>query len=260
MSETVSKRPTDHSAPGNLGTTPPLVLPDPEFALRGIFKNPLNDAASPLFALSIRLSTLQAHDNVSRLYDEVSNQIRILLEEVRLLGYDDASFKAYSYSLCLFIDEIVMEKPWGVNSSWSAKSLLSEFHNETWGGEKFFTLLERMSAEAAKYHHVLEVMYFCVCLGLKGKYAVQENGDEEIQKIIVRLHRIIRELRGPVPDFPDPLVNVAPRNLRLNRQWPWWSPWLIAGVVMATVYTAYSMRLNSITQEVLKSLEPILKL
>lgn len=233
--------------------------PDPEFQLRGAFDNPMLDAAMALFGLSFRLATLDHHDNVKTLYDDVSNQIRSLLEEVRQLGYDDASFKAYSYSLCLFMDETVMSRPWGMRSVWSQHPLLSEFHKETWGGEKFFTLLERMSSEAAKYQDVLEFMYFCVCLGLKGKYAVHDKGDEQLHKIIARLQRVIRELRGPTPQqLTDPLANVAPRHFRIRRQWPWWSPWLGASVLLTGIYAVYALRLNSITQQVLQSLDNIL--
>lgn len=234
---------------------------DPEFQLRGTFSNPMVDAAMALFGLSIRLHTLDEHHDVAKLYDDVSNQIRTILEEIRQLDYDDASFKTYSYCLCLFMDETVMGKSWGVNSVWGHGSLLSEFHKETWGGEKFFTLLERMSSEAAKYQDVLEFMYFCVCLGLKGKYAVQDKGDDELQRIIAKLQRIIRELRGPVAQhLTQPMANVAPRNLRISRQWPWWSPWLIASALLTGIYTAYSLRLNAISQEVLRSLDNILKL
>ena len=234
---------------------------DPEFQLRGAFSNPMLDAAMALFGLSIRLHTLDEHKDVERLYDDISNQIRTILEEIRQHDYDDASFKAYSYSLCLFMDETVMRRPWGVDSIWRQHPLLSEFHQETWGGEKFFTLVERMSMDAARYQDVLEFMYFCICLGLKGKYAVRDKGDEEIQKIITKLHRIIRGLRGPAPErLTDPLSNVAPRNYRIRRQWPWWSPWLIASALLVVIYTAYSVRLNAITQQVLQSLDGILKL
>lgn len=234
---------------------------DPEFHLRGAFNNPLLDAAMALFGLSFRLATLDHHRNVQKLYDDVSNQIRSVLEEVRQLGYDDASFKAYSYSLCLFMDETVMSRPWGVKSIWSHHPLLSEFHKETWGGEKFFTLLERMATEAAKYQDVLEFMYFCVCLGLKGKYAVHDKGDEQLQKIISRLQRLIRELRGPTPQqLTDPLANVAPRDFRIHRQWPWWSPWLVASALLTGIYAVYAWRLNAVTQQVLMSLENILTL
>jgi type VI secretion system protein ImpK len=219
------------------------------------------DAAMALFGLTIRLDTLDEYDDVRGLYDGVSNQIRTIREEIRQLGYDDASFKAYSYCLCLFMDESVMSRPWGADSQWSQTSLLSEFHQETWGGEKFFILLERMAEEAAKYQDVLEFMYFCLCLGLKGKYGVHANGDDEVQKIITRLHGIIRELRGPAPErLTDPLSNVAPRNYRIRRVWPWWTPWPIAAALIVAIYLAYSLRLDAITAQVLQSLDNILKL
>jgi type VI secretion system protein ImpK len=104
-------------------------------------------------------------------------------------------------------------------------------------------------------------MYFCLCLGLKGKYAIQAKGDEELQKIITRLHRILRELRGPAPErLTEPLDNVAPRHYRINRQWPWWAPWTIAAGLLVAIYTFYTLRLNAITEQVLHSLDSILKM
>jgi type VI secretion system protein ImpK len=234
---------------------------DSQFALRGVWSNPMIDAAWPLLALSIRLTTSEECPSLVRLYHDISNQIRTLLEEIRQHDYDDASIRTYSYSLCLFMDEVVMSRSWGVQSNWSTTSLLSEFHKETWGGEKFFTLLERMSTEAAKYQHVLEAMYFFVCLGLKGKYAVHASGNDDLERLIGRLHLQLRALRGPVPEcLTTPLDAVAPRHLRLGRQWPWWSPWLLASVVLAALYGAYAMHLNRITGQVLESLQHILKL
>jgi type VI secretion system protein ImpK len=191
------------------GTEEVPVFGSAGIALRGAYENPMLDAAAGLIGLAIRLGPLDRLADVPRLYDEVRNEIQTLLQEIRQLGYDDTNIRAYSYSLCLFLDERVMERPWGVESVWSHRSLLSEFHQETWGGEKFFTLMERLCAEAAKYQHVLEFMYYAVALGLKGKYAVHERGTEELQKILVRLHRIIRELRGPTPEFPDTSSNVT---------------------------------------------------
>jgi type VI secretion system protein ImpK len=234
---------------------------DSAFAVRGVWSNPMTDAAWPLLALSIRLSTSEECPSLAQLHYAISDQIRTILKAIRQHDYDEASIEAYSYSLCLFMDEVVMSRPWGVQSDWSTTSLLSEFHQETWGGEKFFTLLERMSTEAAKYQHVLEAMYFFVCLGLKGKYAVHARGDDAIERLIRRLHRQLRALRGAVPEnLTTPLGSVAPRHLRLSRQWPWWSPWLLASGVLAALYTAYAMRLSRITGQVLESLQHILKL
>jgi len=240
---------------------PELLLADPEFDIRGVAWNPLCDAATPLIGLVIRIRRLDQHADVPALYRSVSNQITTIMEEVSQLDYDDGMLKAYSYSLCLLLDEVVMATAWGKLSSWSERSLLSQFHGETRGGERFFTIMNNMIPEAARYQHVLEFMYQCLVSGLKGKYGLHPKGDDEIQKIITQLHGLLRPLRGETPKrLTDPLKNVAPRNYRIKRTWPLWTPWALAAVVLATAYTLYTLRLNAITQEVLVSLERILNL
>ncbi|WP_286836314.1 DotU family type IV/VI secretion system protein [Pseudomonas sp. PGPPP1] len=84
-------------------------------------------------------------------------------------GYDAGMLKTYSYSLCLLLDEVVIRTTWGRLSSWSERSLPSQFHGETQGGEKFFTVMNNMIPEAARYQHVLELMYQCLVSCLKRK-------------------------------------------------------------------------------------------
>ncbi|WP_338494884.1 type IVB secretion system protein IcmH/DotU [Pseudomonas trivialis] len=240
---------------------PPALLADPEFDMRGVAWNPLCDAATPLIGLVIRLRRLDHHDDVPALYLSVSNQITTIMEEVSQLDYDAGMLKIYSYSLCLLVDEVVMRTTWGRLSTWSARSLLSQFHGETQGGDRFFTVMNNMIPEAARYQHVLEFMYQCLISGLMGKYGAHIRGDDEIQKIIDQLHGLLRPLRGKTPKhLTDPLKNVAPRNYRIKRAWPLWTPWAMAAVVLTVAYTIYTIRLNAITQEVLVSLERILNL
>lgn len=49
------------------------------------------------------------------------------------------------YCLCTALDEAAALTPWGSSGVWSSNGLLVTFHNETWGGEKFFRLLARLS-------------------------------------------------------------------------------------------------------------------
>lgn len=234
--------------------------PDPDFQLRGGFDNLMLDAAAPLFGLVMRLRTLDELPNIKDVHQKVRNQIENIRQEMRQNNYEPAQLQAYSYALCLFIDEAVMERPWGKNSCWSQTSLLSIFHDETQGGEKVFTVLSRLMQEPKRYQDALEFMYFALCLGLKGKYAVAPKGEETLNALIHQLHRIIRELRGPVPtEICDPYTNVAPRDFRLKRQWPWWSPLVLCAIAMAIAYGIYSYRLHLITTEVLESLERILQ-
>ena len=104
-------------------------------------------------------------------------------------------------------------------------------------------------------------MYQCLVSGLKRKYGAHDNSDDEVQKIITQLHALLRPLRGETPKhLTDPLTNVVPRNYRLKRAWPLWTPWTMAAVVLTAAYTIYSIRLNTIIQQVLLSLERILNL
>ncbi|WP_199100896.1 type IVB secretion system protein IcmH/DotU, partial [Dyella sp. ASV21] len=134
---------------------------DFDFSLRGHGYNPLVDAAMPLLGLVIRLRQIGECSDVPRLYNTVRDQIASMDEEVRKHEYDGATQLAYRYALCAFIDEAVMQTPWGSHSLWAARSLLSVHHNETWGGEKFFTVLSRMMMDPKKYRDVLEFKYVC---------------------------------------------------------------------------------------------------
>lgn len=251
------KRPQTPAAPP--GDVPERYLADLEFQLRGGYANPLVDAAMPLFGLVIRLRTLDELPHIDEVHRQVRNQIDTVLEEMRQHSYEPALLLAYSYALCLFIDEAVMDRPWGRNCRWSHEPLLSIFHHETWGGEKFFTVLSRLMHEPERYQDVLEFMHLCLCLGLKGKYAIAPRGDEALNALIRKLYAVIRELRGPVPaQVCTPLAHVATRNFRMARKWPWWSPLVISMGVMAVAYGIYSYRLHLITTEALQSLESLL--
>lgn len=233
---------------------------DPDFKLRGGYANPMLDAAAPLFGLVIRLRTLDSLPNIKAVHQQVRNQIHTIREEMRQHGYEHAQLLAYSYGLCLYIDGAVMERPWGKASCWSQEPLLSIFHDETWGGEKCFTVLSRLMQEPKRYLDALEFMYFALCLGLKGRYAIAPNGEASLNALIHQLHGTIRELRGPTPEHVcDPYPHVTPRNLRMRRQWPSWSPLLVSAGAMAVAYSIYSYRLHLITTEVLGSLNGILQ-
>lgn len=232
---------------------------DLTFPLRGHGYNPLIDGALPLFGLVIRLRNLETYAAVSELYETVRDQIAALDEEMHRHDYDSATLLAYRYALCTFIDEAVMRTPWGSQSVWAERSLLSTHHNETWGGEKFFTVLSRMLMAPEKYRDMLEFKYLCLCLGFKGKYGERHDQAEMLQALIARLHRVLRGLRGDAPEsLTDARRNVASRRYRIGQQWPWWTPWVCALVVLVIAYTLYAVNLGNTTDEVLRALNATL--
>lgn len=231
-----------------------------DFPMRGHSLNPLVDAAQTLFGMVIRIKRGVGSADVNELYTTVSNEIEAITEEVRQLDYEPASQLAYRYALCAFIDEAVMSTDWGGASSWRDRSLLSRYHNETWGGEKFFTVLERMQMDPVRYQHVLEFKYTCLCLGFEGKYGQQHDRQEVLNGLIRQLHGLLRKVRGEAPKrLMDDPVNVVARGYRLPRVWPLWTPWVLAAVVLTGVYVYFLISLENMTEQVIRSLDFVLR-
>jgi type VI secretion system protein ImpK len=229
------------------------------FKLRGNSLNPLIDAATPLFGLILRVGDIQQYAGIQKLYSRVHGDIAAIDEEVRNLGYDSTAQLSFRYCLCSFVDEAVMATSWGAQSIWAEHSMLSVYHKETWGGEKFFTIVSRMMMEPEAHKEMLEFLYLCLALGFKGKYGVMPDGSQQLNQLISNLHHLLREQRG---DSPDKLIetgeNIYAKQYRIRRQIPLWSIWASLAAVLSVVYFFYATSLADVTEDVLKQLDLIL--
>lgn len=120
-----------------------------EFLNVGI--NPLLQAATPLLVLAGKLRTTLSHNDISGLRRQTLEEIRRFEERARSAGVSPETVLAARYALCTALDEAVLTTPWGSQSEWSAQTLLVQLHREAWGGEKFFEMLERISADPARH-------------------------------------------------------------------------------------------------------------
>ncbi len=232
-----------------------------QFQLRGLEDNRLIDAATPLLGLVIRVRRLADFHGVESLYQQVVDEVAAIDRELVEQGYERPTVVAYRYVLCAFIDEAVLGTDWGAHSVWSQHSLLSRFHNETWGGEKVFAITARMEQEPARYRDMLQFIYLCLCLGFEGRYKVMTNGRDEYEQIIRGLYEQIRGLRRD--EEPQPLTsaldNVTPARNRLRTGLPLWGIGGLFVAAMAGVYTLYNIALNERIRDVLSVLEQLPK-
>lgn len=231
------------------------------FQLKGLEENRLVAVATPLLGLVIRVRRLAHFDAVESLYQQVVDEISAIDRELVEQGYDRPTLVAYRYVLCAFIDEAVLGTDWGAHSVWSQHSLLSRFHNETWGGEKVFAILARMEQEPARYREMLAFIHLCLNLGFEGRYKVMTNGREEYEQIVRGLHQQLRALDGEPEPAPlaDARANVVPaRHLRRGGL-PLWGLAALFVVAMAGVYSLYRIALDERIQSVLNVLEQLPK-
>lgn len=179
--------------PGPVGTEPAPAELGQLAAL-----NPLVAAATPLLLLMARLRTTVQPTDAAALRAAAGEAVRRFDADARAAGQSNESVLGARYTLCTALDEAVANTPWGVQSGWNKQSLLVQFHNETWGGEKVFQLLARLAPDVPRHRSLLELIYCVLALGFEGRYRVLDNGRAQLEAVRQRLAELIRQDRGPL--------------------------------------------------------------
>lgn len=203
-------------------------------------RNALVVAADPLLDLlaPIRTSTDLAPQ---RLREYLLDQIRQFQARAQRAAIPVETIVAARYCLCTALDEAAAHAPWGGGGAWSTHSLLVAFHNETWGGEKFFQLLARLSASAHEHRDMIELQYFCLMLGFQGRYRVIDNGAAQRETLMRRLHKLLHETGGGYALPLSPEWRAADRTpvRRVRRGLPLWAWLLFVGVSGSVSFAAF---------------------
>ena len=158
--------------------------------------NPLVAAANPVLNLIPQLRALLQLDDPGKLREFLIEKLRTFERTARERGVTPETSIGARYRLCTLLDETATQTPWGGSGAWSRHSLLVTFHNETWGGEKFFQLLSKLAQNPQQHRDLLELMYYCICLGFEGRFRILDNGRAQLETLRQRLWQILRDSRG----------------------------------------------------------------
>ena len=236
-----SAEPQPSAPPAPPGRAPSLAaLAD--FTGRGL--NPLVQAASPLLILMGRLRTSLSNADIGGLRRQSLEQIREFEERARAAGVAPETTLAARYVLCSAIDEAVLATPWGNQSEWGEQTLLVTLHRETWGGEKFFDMLERICRDPSRHIDLMELQYLCLALGFAGKYQVLDRGHQRLAEVQADLYRQIRTFRGvPTPELSLHWRGMQDRRNPLIRYVPWWVVGAFTLVVLTGAFLFFHLGL-----------------
>lgn len=173
--------------------------------------NPLVAAATPLLLLIVRLKDPSLQPDALNLRSQIIQAIAEFEMQAKDSNCSPRTILAARYCLCTAIDETVLCTTWGSDSVWTQQTLLSLIQKETWGGERFFLILEKMIEEAQSSLPLLELIYILLNLGYEGKY-YNENKmiRDEIRHRLFRLISMYHEQ----PNKIYPLINQA--NIELT--------------------------------------------
>lgn len=214
--------------------------------------NALVAAANPLLNAIPQIRYSVSHDDQSGLRQHLIDEIRRFEVRCQQSGLAYEVIVGARYCLCTALDEAAALTPWGSRGVWSGSGLLVTFHNETWGGEKFFQLLARLSQNPREHITLLELINFCLLLGFEGRYRVMDNGRTQLETIKQRLWQMIRGVRG---NYPPPLSPHPEDQPVMRKLWrpviPLWACAGLAGFLACLFYIVLNWRLGDNTNPVL---------
>lgn len=227
-------------------------------ASRGL--NPLVNAAETLLAVHAKVSQSARHSDVAGLYRQLTQEIREFESKARDKGIRPEIVLAARYVLCSVLDEAVLNTPWGSDSPWAQRSLLSAFHNETSGGEKFFLILDRMRQAPAENLDMLELMYLCLSLGFEGRYRLANRGRDTLEQIKDDLFRIIRRYRGEHERSLSPnWQGLGKTRATLTEYVPLWVWAALVALVLVLTFTGFRYWLYTSSNPVVEQFDQVIE-
>ena len=209
-------------------------------ALGGL--NPLIGAANSLLAVVPQIRHTLRHVDPEGLRTSLREGIEAFERDARAAGCGEEAVSAASETLRALLDESAGATPWG--AGWPKD-----------GGGKFFERLDAWSADPAAHRDLLEFLYVCLALGYEGRYRDAENGREALAARRTSLFALIKgqgaaddgELSGHWRGVRAPLQ-------RSTGVVALWAAGCGAALLLAALYTGYSVSLGSLSDPVARDL------
>lgn len=218
--------------------------------------NPLLAAASVLLALVPKLRATTQHDDPAALRLQLLQCIAEFDALASAGGVPRPKISAARYVLCTFIDEVIAQTPWGAGGGWAERNLLQEFHEERWGGEKAFQLLERLGQDAENNADLLELFYVCLQLGFEGRYRGAPDGRAQLDAIAAGVLDAMRPKSDSTSTRTLSLRwrGVATHGTRGMSAMPLWVLVAVGAVIVLGILLLLNSRLEKLSQPLFSQL------
>lgn len=142
--------------------------------IEGSSKNDLVTFAGPIFDLILRLKAgIVAPSNDLR--PKISGMLDDFEKRAERYRFNHKIIQVSKFALASFVDEVVLTNNFPLRNEWEKNPLQLELFGEQLAGNKFFEKLDAMMKQIEVTQDAVEIYYFCMLLGFKGRYAIYEQ-------------------------------------------------------------------------------------
>ncbi len=137
-------------------------------------KNDLVTFAGPVFDLILRLKAgIVAPSNDLR--PKIAGMLEDFEKRAERYRFNHKIVQVSKFALASFVDETMLTANFPLKNEWEKNPLQLEYFGEQLAGNKFFDKLEAMLQQIDVTADAIEIYYFCMLLGFKGRYAIYEQ-------------------------------------------------------------------------------------
>jgi type VI secretion system protein ImpK len=251
-SQVFESSPTAFSQPN---TTPEQVNLNASAQCDG--ENIILSCASDLIILASHIRSLEPSNSIEQLRRDIETLITKFDQQISQVNLSKEIGLTARYLICCLVDELVLSTPWGSDSVWSHQTLLSKYHNETSGGEKFFLIVNKLLEQPQRNIDLIELCYVCLSSGFCGKYRLSKQGESELLQISQKLYAPIEQTRPISRDLSPTWQGVGNVETGFVKQFPLPVFFLVLGFILLAVYIAFLSSLKAKVEPLYQKIESI---
>ena len=208
-------------------------------------KNDLITFAGPIFDLVLRLRAGIVTPS-NELRPQVAGLLLDFEKRAERYRFNHKIVSVSKFALASFVDEAVLTNNFPLRTEWEKNPLQLEYFGEQLAGNKFFDKLESMFQQIEVTQDAVEVYYFCMRLGFKGRYGVYEQ-----EKLLAYMQKTANALVKagrikPVELSPHWLANDQPEPPK-KRGFPTWAKitsFAVVGLAVVSYLIMFVMASN----------------
>jgi type VI secretion system protein ImpK len=208
----------------------------------------LRRSARPLIALATQLRSVTV-ESPGLMKQALAAAVARFEREATAAGCDERSVAAASYVLCVWVDEVVADTPWGEGGA----GLLARFHGEGDGSVKVMRLLSRLAEEPRQHRALLELFHACLSLGLQGRLRGAPDAPRELDAL---RRRVFMTLPTPEPALSPAWESAVPLRSGIWRR-AIVAALVVLGLLALGVYTASRLLLADRVDQVFASMQQL---